>query len=162
MVAGWKRSDLCGVGARSWLLLLATLQPDTTKDGNKAQQCGYYTPHRTPVLTPATTSACLRATLPEVLNSNEDNGSNIASNSRRVRCLRPFPTAVSNLDQHCEPAPKQSVGRLHRKGEIRMPTTKSGGSKRGFAAMDPAKQREIASKGGKASHGGGRKAASAR
>jgi len=36
-----------------------------------------------------------------------------------------------------------------------MPTTKSGGSKRGFAAMDPAKQREIASKGGKASHGAG-------
>jgi hypothetical protein len=32
----------------------------------------------------------------------------------------------------------------------------SSGSKRGFAAMDPAKQREIASKGGKASHGGGR------
>jgi general stress protein YciG len=29
-------------------------------------------------------------------------------------------------------------------------------SKRGFAAMDPEKQREIASKGGKASHGGGR------
>jgi general stress protein YciG len=27
--------------------------------------------------------------------------------------------------------------------------------------MDPAKQREIASKGGKASHGGGRKSASA-
>ena len=42
-----------------------------------------------------------------------------------------------------------------------MPTTNSGGSKRGFAAMDPAKQREIASKGGKASHGGGRKPASA-
>ena len=38
-----------------------------------------------------------------------------------------------------------------------MATTRSGGSKRGFAAMDPAKQREIASKGGKASHGGGRK-----
>ena len=35
--------------------------------------------------------------------------------------------------------------------------TKSSGSKRGFAAMDPAKQREIASKGGKASHGGGRR-----
>ena len=32
----------------------------------------------------------------------------------------------------------------------------SGGSKRGFAAMSPEKQREIASKGGKASHGGGR------
>lgn len=31
-----------------------------------------------------------------------------------------------------------------------------GGSKRGFAAMSPEKQREIASKGGKASHGGGR------
>jgi general stress protein YciG len=35
-------------------------------------------------------------------------------------------------------------------------------SKRGFAAMDPAKQREIASKGGKASHGGGRRANSSR
>ena len=30
-----------------------------------------------------------------------------------------------------------------------MATNRSGGSKRGFAAMDPAKQREIASKGGK-------------
>lgn len=30
-------------------------------------------------------------------------------------------------------------------------------SKRGFASMDPAKQKEIARKGGKASHGGGRK-----
>lgn len=29
--------------------------------------------------------------------------------------------------------------------------------KRGFAAMDPALQRKIASLGGKASHGGGRK-----
>ncbi len=39
--------------------------------------------------------------------------------------------------------------------------SKSGGkqntSNRGFASMDEAKQREIASKGGKASHGGGRK-----
>ena len=43
-----------------------------------------------------------------------------------------------------------------------MAATKSGGSKRGFAAMDPAKQREIASKGGKASHGGGRKASANR
>jgi general stress protein YciG len=33
----------------------------------------------------------------------------------------------------------------------------SGGAKRGFAAMSPEKQREIASKGGKTSHGGGRK-----
>ena len=33
----------------------------------------------------------------------------------------------------------------------------SGGAKRGFAVMNPEKQREIASKGGKASHGGGRK-----
>jgi general stress protein YciG len=37
-----------------------------------------------------------------------------------------------------------------------MATMKSGTSKRGFAAMSPEKQREIASKGGKASHGGGR------
>jgi general stress protein YciG len=43
-----------------------------------------------------------------------------------------------------------------------MAATKSGGSKRGFAAMDPSKQREIASKGGKASHGGGRKSSSSR
>ena len=32
-----------------------------------------------------------------------------------------------------------------------------GSSKRGFAAMSPEKQREIASKGGRASHGGGRR-----
>jgi general stress protein YciG len=50
----------------------------------------------------------------------------------------------------------------HLKGRNQMAATKSGGSKRGFAAMDPAKQREIASKGGKASHGGGRKASSSR
>jgi hypothetical protein len=45
---------------------------------------------------------------------------------------------------------------------IAMATNRSGASKRGFAAMDPAKQREIASKGGKASHGGGRKSSSHR
>ena len=33
-----------------------------------------------------------------------------------------------------------------------MPTSNSGGSKRGFAAMSPEKQREIASKGGRAAH----------
>lgn len=43
-----------------------------------------------------------------------------------------------------------------------MPQTKSGGSKRGFAAMSPEKQREIASMGGKASHGGGRKSSAGR
>jgi general stress protein YciG len=47
-------------------------------------------------------------------------------------------------------------------GETAMATNRSGGSKRGFAAMDPEKQREIASKGGKASHGGGRKSRSSR
>jgi general stress protein YciG len=47
-------------------------------------------------------------------------------------------------------------------GRLEMATNRSGGSKRGFAAMDPAKQREIASKGGKASHGGGRKSSSHR
>jgi hypothetical protein len=44
----------------------------------------------------------------------------------------------------------------------RTSSSSSGRSKRGFAAMDPAKQREIASKGGKASHGGGRKSNSSR
>ena len=43
-----------------------------------------------------------------------------------------------------------------------MASNTSGRSKRGFAAMDPAKQREIASKGGKSSHGGGRKSSSTR
>ncbi|HXH52015.1 MAG TPA: KGG domain-containing protein [Sphingomicrobium sp.] len=38
----------------------------------------------------------------------------------------------------------------------------TGKAKRGFAAMSPEKQREIASKGGKASHGGGRKPGSGR
>jgi general stress protein YciG len=38
-----------------------------------------------------------------------------------------------------------------------MPASKTGTSKRGFAAMSPEKQREIAAKGGRASHGGGRK-----
>ncbi|HET9173870.1 MAG TPA: KGG domain-containing protein [Candidatus Saccharimonadales bacterium] len=37
-----------------------------------------------------------------------------------------------------------------------MATNKSK-SKRGFAAMDPKKQREIAAAGGRASHGGGRR-----
>jgi general stress protein YciG len=42
-------------------------------------------------------------------------------------------------------------------GVFEMPQGKGGGSsKRGFAAMSKEKQREIASKGGKASHGGGR------
>jgi general stress protein YciG len=50
----------------------------------------------------------------------------------------------------------------HQQRSKHMAATKSGGSKRGFAAMDPAKQREIASKGGKASHGGGRKASGSR
>ena len=37
-----------------------------------------------------------------------------------------------------------------------MPQGKSGSSKRGFAAMSKAKQKEISSMGGKASHEGGR------
>jgi hypothetical protein len=36
-----------------------------------------------------------------------------------------------------------------------MPNSGSGSSKRGFAAMSKEKQREIAKKGGEASHGGG-------
>ncbi len=42
-----------------------------------------------------------------------------------------------------------------------MASSNGGGAKRGFAAMSPEKQREIASKGGKASHGGGQRPASA-
>ncbi|HUO56029.1 MAG TPA: KGG domain-containing protein [Candidatus Paceibacterota bacterium] len=36
-------------------------------------------------------------------------------------------------------------------------SSSNGTSKRGFAAMDKNKQREIAAKGGRASHGGGRR-----
>ena len=43
-----------------------------------------------------------------------------------------------------------------------MATTNEGRSKRGFAAMSPEKQREIAAKGGRASHGGGSPRGSAR
>lgn len=42
-----------------------------------------------------------------------------------------------------------------------MADQKTGTSKRGFAAMSPEKQREIAAKGGRASHGGGRRPGSA-
>ncbi len=42
-----------------------------------------------------------------------------------------------------------------------MADSKSRPSKRGFAAMSPEKQREIAAKGGRASHGGGRRPNSA-
>lgn len=38
-----------------------------------------------------------------------------------------------------------------------MADSKTGTSKRGFAAMSADKQREIAAKGGRASHGGGRR-----
>ncbi len=42
-----------------------------------------------------------------------------------------------------------------------MAPTTTGRAKRGFAAMNPEKQREIADKGGRASHGGGRRPGSA-
>jgi general stress protein YciG len=76
-----------------------------------------------------------------------------------VREKQPRSRQLLNLYQHCEPPSKGCVSQQSFKPRRRsMAATKSGGSKRGFAAMDPAKQREIASKGGKASHGGGRKA----
>jgi len=43
-----------------------------------------------------------------------------------------------------------------------MANVKIRGSKRGFAAMSPENQREIAAKGGRASHGGGRRPKTAR
>jgi hypothetical protein len=66
------------------------------------------------------------------------------------------------MNQDCEPLCPDGVAQLFRVGRIMMAATKSSGSKRGFAAMDPAKQREIASKGGKASHGGGRRPSASR
>ena len=51
-----------------------------------------------------------------------------------------------------------NTGEFNRQDENNMSETgkKQNTSNRGFASMDAAKQREIASKGGKASHGGGR------
>jgi len=68
----------------------------------------------------------------------------------------------ANMNQHSEPLRPDGVALLFRVGRSMMAATKSSGSKRGFAAMDPAKQREIASKGGKASHGGGRRPSASR
>jgi general stress protein YciG len=48
--------------------------------------------------------------------------------------------------------------RLEPTEDVQMANSKSGSSKRGFAAMSPEKQREIAAKGGRASHGGGGRA----
>jgi len=70
-----------------------------------------------------------------------------------------FLTSISMLNRGAAIAFR---GRRNGNGRSVMPTNRSGGSKRGFAAMDPAKQREIASKGGKASHGGGRKSRASR
>jgi general stress protein YciG len=70
-----------------------------------------------------------------------------------------FLTSISIVNPERQSA--FAVSQLLKK-EDRMATSRSGGSKRGFAAMDPAKQREIASKGGKASHGGGRKSSRSR
>jgi general stress protein YciG len=70
---------------------------------------------------------------------------------------------LPNLDQHCKlPSFARRCGHAIQEEDGMPTTTRSGGSKRGFAAMDPAKQREIASKGGKASHGGGRKSSASR
>jgi hypothetical protein len=76
--------------------------------------------------------------------------------------LRALQRQFANLNQQCEPGRQNGVGVLRAAWRETMAATKTGGSKRGFAAMDPAKQREIASKGGKASHGGGRKASASR
>jgi len=54
--------------------------------------------------------------------------------------------------------PNSNIGENSRENVSNMPESgkKQNTSNRGFASMDEAKQREIASKGGKASHGGGR------
>jgi hypothetical protein len=91
-------------------------------------------------------------------------GSAAATNSRSNSTIALDRTAVPNFHQHYEPSGTAGVlfAAFQTKGDRDMASSRSGGSKRGFAAMDPAKQREIASKGGKASHGGGRKSSSHR
>jgi general stress protein YciG len=79
--------------------------------------------------------------------------------------VRPRPTGVENSHfltsiKNVNRGAKNALGRTvtHQTAEFNMATNgASSGAKRGFAAMSPEKQREIASKGGKASHGGGRK-----
>jgi general stress protein YciG len=95
-------------------------------------------------------------------NSCGSTGFRNTTNFTFHRDIERIATAVPNIDQHYELRLPTGVQMSNSSRRKRMPRTISGGSKRGFAAMDPAKQREIASKGGKASHGGGRKAASSR
>jgi len=71
-------------------------------------------------------------------------------------------THISYLNRRSEPSLAKSYEQVAPQEESMAGTKSGGGSKRGFAAMDPAKQREIASKGGKASHGGGRRSSSSR
>ena len=59
---------------------------------------------------------------------------------------------ITNQQNKRDSAAAQSSGR---NGAAKQ-TTSSGKSLRGFAAMDPAEQRRIASEGGKASHESGR------
>ena len=47
-------------------------------------------------------------------------------------------------------------GKMGRGGRSSSRGDRQNTSSRGFAAMDPEKQRQIASKGGRSSHGGGR------
>jgi hypothetical protein len=59
--------------------------------------------------------------------------------------------------------PNSSKGQGNQDGQSKGKGSKGGKqntSNRGFASMDEEKQREIASKGGKASHGGGRSSGS--
>lgn len=59
---------------------------------------------------------------------------------------------ITNQQNKRDTAAPQSSGR----NGVAKQTTSSGKSLRGFAAMDPAEQRRIASEGGKASHESGR------
>ena len=59
---------------------------------------------------------------------------------------------VANQDTDIEPAPESSVGRVQAREPEEPQKEQPKKKPRGFAAMDAAKQREIASKGGRAAH----------
>ncbi|HSV14796.1 MAG TPA: hypothetical protein VLI90_11085, partial [Tepidisphaeraceae bacterium] len=80
------------------MILVARRQSGARNDGTNAQQCGTYSPHTPPVSN--TDNAQCSLLLP---------GSNSSNQLMLARSLTAVATAVSNIDQHCEPRPKQCV-----------------------------------------------------
>jgi hypothetical protein len=90
-------------------VVLAGLQSCATQDRQNGQQCGNNSPHYAPVFkrlqaVPNEPEQPLERRIPLLRLS-----SRCAAEFIFVRSITAVSTAVSNLDQHCEPAPKRRV-----------------------------------------------------